>query len=192
VAVRVYEQTVQDQLATLFHVRQASAGPTDLGHYYVATAGDVQTHGWAARVSHEIGSVRSAVEYAQSRAVWEPGRQAAEIARRAPSAVREDTEDLVDITTSVQAQIPQTATRLFVLYRVSNGFASMDDVRMSGRFNVQINQALPFLNFNSAEWEMLVDVRNLFRDPVADASQYDELLVVNPPKRIVGGILVRF
>jgi len=57
---------------------------------------------------------------------------------------------------------------------------------------VQVNQALPFLNFVTTEWEMLVAVRNLFRDPVSDGSVYDELLVVRPPKRIVGGLMVRF
>ena len=37
-----------------------------------------------------------------------------------------------------------------------------------------------------------VGVRNLFRDPNDPASVYDELLVVRPPKRVVGGFLVRF
>jgi len=35
-------------------------------------------------------------------------------------------------------------------------------------------------------------VRNLFREPAAGASVYDELLVVNPPKQVVGGLVVRF
>ena len=192
VAFRVYGQNVDDQLSTLFHVRSTTAGPADLGHYYVATAGDVRTRGWAASVSHEVGGVRSTIEYAQSRADWESGGTAEAIARTAGAAVRDGVEDLVDITTTVRAAIPQTATRVFVLYRISNGFARIEDVRTGARFNVQINQALPFMNFSSAEWEILVDVRNLFRDPAADASLYDELLVVNPPKRIVGGILVRF
>lgn len=192
VAFRAYEQQVDDQLATLFHVSPSAAGPGDLGHYYVATAGDVQTRGWAASVSHQVGTVRSTVEYAQARAVWSPDRTAAQVARVAGSAVRDGAEDLVDITTSVRAAIPQTATRLFVLYRLSSGFADVEDVRTGARFNVQINQSLPFMNFRRAEWEMMVDVRNLFREPVPDASLYDELLVVNPPKRFVGGLLVRF
>jgi hypothetical protein len=37
-----------------------------------------------------------------------------------------------------------------------------------------------------------VALRNLFHDPVNGDSVYDELLVVRPPKRIVGGLLVRF
>jgi len=101
-------------------------------------------------------------------------------------------EDLSDVTTSVRAEIPQSATRLFVFYRVNSGFVRLDEVGNSARFDVQINQSLPFLNFNDAQWEMLLDVRNLFREPAADASVYDEVLVVHPPKRIVGGILVRF
>ena len=64
--------------------------------------------------------------------------------------------------------------------------------RPGARFDVQVNQALPFLNFTGAQWEMLVAVRNLFRDDLLDASVYDELLVVRPPKRVVGGVTVRF
>ena len=192
IAFRAFEQNVNDQLATLFHVRPATAGASELGHYYVATAGDVYTRGWAASVSHEVGTVRSTIEYSQARALWEPDGAAGAIARVAPSVVRRGAEDLAEITTSVRAAIPRTATRLYVLYRVSNGFARVEDVRTGARFNVQINQGLPFMNFNGAEWEMLVDVRNFFRDSSADMSLYDELLVVNPPKRIVGGLLVRF
>ena len=48
------------------------------------------------------------------------------------------------------------------------------------------------MNFSSAHWEMLLAVRNFFRDTAADQSLYDELLVVRPPKRIVGGLTLRF
>jgi hypothetical protein len=57
---------------------------------------------------------------------------------------------------------------------------------------VQVNQALPFMNFGSAQWELLVAVRNMFRDDFRDGSVYDELLVIRPPKRVVGGLTVRF
>jgi len=32
----------------------------------------------------------------------------------------------------------------------------------------------------------------MFRDDLLDSSVYDELLVVRPPKRVVGGLTVRF
>jgi hypothetical protein len=35
-------------------------------------------------------------------------------------------------------------------------------------------------------------VRNFFRETAADQSIYDELLVVRPPKRIVGGLTLKF
>jgi hypothetical protein len=57
---------------------------------------------------------------------------------------------------------------------------------------VQVNQEMPFLNFTGARWEMLAEVRNLFRSDLFDGSIYDELLVVRPPKRVVGGVTVRF
>jgi hypothetical protein len=44
----------------------------------------------------------------------------------------------------------------------------------------------------TARWEVLVGMRNMFREPSDAASVYDELLVVRPPKRVVGGFLVRF
>jgi hypothetical protein len=39
---------------------------------------------------------------------------------------------------------------------------------------------------------MLLGVRNFFRETSADQSVYDELLVIRPPKRIVGGLTMRF
>jgi hypothetical protein len=36
-------------------------------------------------------------------------------------------------------------------------------------------------------------IRNLFRDPLESSSAtYDELLVVHPPKRVIGGVQVKF
>ena len=57
---------------------------------------------------------------------------------------------------------------------------------------MQLTQALPFFGGAGGEREMLVAVRSLFRDELVDASVYDELLVVRPPKRVVGGVTVRF
>jgi hypothetical protein len=39
---------------------------------------------------------------------------------------------------------------------------------------------------------MLVGVRNVFHESLAGTSIYDELLVVRPPKRLVGGLTVKF
>ncbi len=82
-----------------------------------------------------------------------------------------------------------------VLYRISNAFASRgadDDAPFDSRFDVQLHQSLPFMDFSTAKWEMLLGVRNFFRETAGDQSVFDELLVVRPPKRIVGGLTMRF
>ena len=91
------------------------------------------------------------------------------------------------------------STRVLVLYRISNGFArpattgpSADRPALQSRFDVQVRQSLPFMDFSTAKWEMLVAVRNFFRDTAPDQSVYDELLVVHPPTRVVGGLTLKF
>jgi hypothetical protein len=68
----------------------------------------------------------------------------------------------------------------------------LDDASADARFDVQVSQRLPFLSASGADWELMVSVRNLFRDGMNIGSLYDELLVVRPPKRIIGGVLVKF
>jgi hypothetical protein len=87
---------------------------------------------------------------------------------------------------------------VIVLYKMSNAFAhaalptGTQTPSLDTRFDVQVRQSLPFMDFSSAKWEMLVAVRNFFRETAADQSVYDELLVVRPPKRIVGGLTLKF
>ncbi len=76
-------------------------------------------------------------------------------------------ERIHDLTTSVESEV--AADRDALLrglqdeQRVRCGDRTPATTRPA-RFEVQVNQALPFLNFTSAQWEMLVAVRNLFRD----------------------------
>ena len=95
--------------------------------------------------------------------------------------------------------MPETSTRVVVLYRLSSAFAHAPSTAKSAaspsldtRFDVQVRQALPFLDFSTAKWEMLVAVRNFFRDTASDQSVYDELFVIRPPKRVVGGLTLKF
>ncbi len=102
---------------------------------------------------------------------------------------------LHNLSTSIQADVPETSTRVVVLYRISNAFArrsAQDDRTIDSRFDVEVHQSLPFMDFSTAKWEMLIGVRNFFRETAADQSVFDELLVVRPPKRIVGGLTMRF
>ena len=46
----------------------------------------------------------------------------AAIAIWAPSAIRPQHEDIHDVTTSLETEVPHTATRVFVLYKVNSAF----------------------------------------------------------------------
>jgi TonB-dependent receptor-like protein/carboxypeptidase family protein len=196
VGVRRFQQSVDDQLATLFGL-PLSGGPKAPGHYFVASAGAVDAQGWAFSVSTAPSQrIHGMIDYSVSRANWIARGDMAAIAVWAPAAVRPRSEDVHDLTTSIETEVPQTATRVFVLYKVNSAFARGDDPTrpaLDYRFDVQVNQALPFMPFSgAARWEVLVGLRNLFRDPSEPGSIYDELLVVRPPKRVMGGVLIRF
>jgi Carboxypeptidase regulatory-like domain/TonB dependent receptor len=196
VSVRAFRQHVDDQLVTLFGVDQPGQPNAVLGHYFVANSGGVDATGYSAGVKAVIASrVHGSVEYSFARANWTPADNLKYLLLVAPSTARSADERIHDIATSVEADVPETATRVMVLYRFSNAFAGRsvaDSSGVDGRFDVQVRQSLPFLDFSSAKWEMLVTVRNFFRDTTSDQSLYDELLVVHPPKRVVGGLTLRF
>jgi hypothetical protein len=196
VTVRGFRQHAGDQLVTLFGVSQPGAPPATLGHYFVANNGGFDATGYSAGFKAIIASrVRGSVEYTYARATWLPGGDLTYLLMLSPSSVRMGDERIHDVSASLEADVPETSTRLMVLYRVSNGFAGRDvtsPAGVDGRFDVQVRQSLPFLDFSSAKWEMLVTVRNFFHDAVSDQSIYDELLVVHPPKRVVGGLTLRF
>jgi hypothetical protein len=192
--VRRFYQSVDDQLVTLFGLNLPQ-GPSSVGHYYVASAGAVDANGWAVRVGTlSTGRVRGSLEYSRTIAHWISRGDIAAVAPWAPGAIRDVNDELHDVTTSIETDIPETSTRVFVLYRLNTGYTRGSDTLgpgFDGRFDVQVNQALP-LSVAGTKWEVLVGLRNLFRDPAQGGSVYDELLVVRPPTRVVGGVLVRF
>ncbi len=197
VSARTFRQSVNDQIVTLFGVELPDEVRTDLGHYYTAGGGDVDAYGWGVGLSRPMAKrVRGSVAYSVIHADWSASPTAVWVRQWAPSARRPDSETIHDVTTTIETDIPETATRLFAVYRLNTGFTSPDVWRtlpgFGARFDVQVSQGLPFLGFTQADWEILLAVRNLFRDDAPTASVYDELLVVRPPKRIVGGLMVKF
>jgi hypothetical protein len=196
IGVRAFRQRVEDQVVTLFGVAVADV-PAGVGHYQVGSAGDFDALGWGVSLSRVVGNhVRAAVDYTQASTDWRRWSGDRDVLNaRAPSVLRRD-DRVHDMTATVESVVTPTATRLFVLYKLN---AAFDDAAPSGavtgpnaRFDVQVNQSLPFLNFSNAQWEMLVAVSNLFKEDWAETTVYDELFVVRPPKRVLGGVTVRF
>jgi hypothetical protein len=198
IGMRVFRQQVNDQLVTLFGVSLPSTAGANIGHYYVGNAGDVDARGWGVSISRTVAdAIHASVDYTQTDAEWlRPSPGSARVALVMPSAIRRQFEQLRDLTTSIETEVPRLDTRVFVIYKINSGFtrpyATTLRPQVGSRFDVEVSQALPFLNFASAQWEMLVAVRNLFHEDVLDASVYDELQVVRPPKHVVGGVTVRF
>jgi hypothetical protein len=196
IGVRVFDQRIDDQTVTVFGLRRET--PSSLGHYYVGAAGDATVRGVGVTLTHAWSEhLRGSVDYSVATAAWTGSSSPAEYAvlsQWVPSAVREN-ERIHDVTTSLETEIPYSATRVVVLYKLNDAFAAFDRIDPPGfgaRFDVRVTQALPFMNFRASQWEMLVGVRNLFHESLANASVYDELLVVRPPKRLVGGFTVKF
>ncbi|MEO6223271.1 MAG: TonB-dependent receptor [Vicinamibacterales bacterium] len=193
VGVRGFHESSRNQMATIFGLKEGGA----VGLYHVATPGNVSLEGWALRLSGQVASrVRASMDYSVSRARWEFGSEAPAIAHVMPSAVRPARERLHDLTSTLEADIPESETNLMVAYRLNSAFTRprADGIApiFDGRFDVQLRQALPFQPIDGGRIELLVSVSNLFRDPRNAGSFFDELLTVRTPRRVLGGVQVRF
>jgi hypothetical protein len=103
-----------------------------------------------------------------------------------------------DLVARVETMIDATDTRLAAYCRLNSLQAADGESRSSQspvltkRFDVQLTQGLPFLqSLTRADWEVLLSVRNLSYE-TSDAGALDELAVVRPPNRVLGGVSVRF
>ncbi len=196
IGFRAFKEQVDDQVVTIFGLAVADS-PAEVGHYQVGSAGDFRAHGWGVTFSRTMGeNTRASVDYTQAQTVWRDRSSDSDLLEvLAPSLVRTG-ERIHDVTASLESIVAPSATRLLVVYKLNTAYAASkvaDTTPNAGvRFDVQVNQALPFMNFTSAQWEMLVAVSNLFKEALYENSVYDELMVVRPPKRVLGGVTVRF
>ena len=199
IGVRRFSQTVDGQFMALFapgvHAPLGTL-PASGGHYYLTAVGGVDVDGWGMSLTHEIEErLRGAVDYRVVRAEWtSPG--AGSTAEPAAEWFRSGRENFHDVTATLEAEIPETSTRVAARCRFSTAFSRpVHEGAASGldtRFDVQVTQALPFAPFEGSSWELLVALRSLFHEQTPGASVYDELLVVDPPRQLVGGLVVHF
>jgi hypothetical protein len=191
VTARTFFQEVNNQLVALFG-RADDPSPLAGSLYHVGPLGDVDAKGWSASVSSTVNRhLRGTVTYQMTTASWVTSNGGGVLGAFAPVA---PVARLHDVTTSLETDVPGTETHVFVLYKINTAFANAHEPGpgLDGRFDVQVSQPLPLLDFTAARWQVVFAVRNLFREPSPGASVYDELLVVRPPKRLVGGLVVRF
>jgi outer membrane receptor protein involved in Fe transport len=195
VALRRFRQASDDQTATLFGVNDGLGWSS--GVYSVAAVGAMVADGWAVRAEGAPSSrLSGSLEYSIARATWLPGGSGSHRAQTlAPSVVRSGLERVHDLQASVDVHIPESSTDLAMTYRLNTAFSRAGGATTPGpgaRFDMQVNQALPFQPVRGGRLEVLVAVSNLFRDSRQAGSIFDELLTVAPPLRILGGFQLRF
>jgi hypothetical protein len=194
VSTRFFKQSATDQVVGVFGSHLASAA-TRTGHYYVGSAGDFDAKGWGVSAESPVGDhTRASVDYQQATATWHRSLRPTSVSVLVPDSIRRAADRVHSVAASVESTVAPTDTRLLVIYRLSTARSVADPDAAAGgsRFEVQINQALPFLAFANAKWEALVAVRNMFYGANGATSLYDEILVVRPPTRVLGGVTVKF
>lgn len=103
-----------------------------------------------------------------------------------------DEGDFHDVVARLETVVAGTDTRLHAFYRINSLLPQGSDRTLSTRFDVQLSQGLPFLGtLTHADWDLLIAVRNLYYE-ADEGAILDEVAVVNPPTRVLGGIAVRF
>jgi hypothetical protein len=183
VDARVFHETLDDPLV---HAYQGAGAARSLR---IGNAADRSARGMAFGVSRSLGRVHGSLRYSFGRTDAARSRASLDLAPAAPFA----SGDFHDVCARIETSIPRSDTRLSALYRISTLETGSERAAIvNSRFDVQLQQGLPLLrSLTRAEWELLVAYRNLFFDE-GDAGTLDELLVLNAPHRVLGGIAVRF
>jgi hypothetical protein len=196
-AVRLFEEKATDQLVRAFLDDGIQGGA---GHFVVANHGDFRTRGVGVALAQTLGPMEGSVGYTFGK-VLGPAMPAAVLAP--PSAESDQglasEPEIHDVTTTLGTSIDSTQTRLQAAYRViyhpglmQGVSSSLNRGNVDSRFSVQVFQLLPFVGWNGTKWELMVAVRNLFYDDIEKASILDELSVIDAPRRVLGGVTVRF
>jgi hypothetical protein len=105
-----------------------------------------------------------------------------------------DEGDFHDLVARVETVIEGSDTRVTGIYRVNSLQPDGDPAAVvTRRFDFQLSQGLPFLGgLTHADWDLLLAIRNFYYEADEGAATLDEVAVLNPPRRVLGGIAVRF
>lgn len=191
VGALAFQEDVRDQLVNVFDDPRL---PQSLR---ILNAGTHTARGMGVTVGGRFGDrLNGSVTYTYGRS-WRGDPAAAEALLGAENSLSYREADFHDVVARVETFIDGTDTRVVAFYRVNALSPSSDgpgavSALTNTRFDIQLSQGLPFLqSFTRADWELLLAVRNLFYE-TSEGGLLDEPAVVNPPKRLLGGISVRF
>lgn len=188
-----FYEDVRDPLVSAF------GEPGPVRSLQIANSRAASVRGMGFTVGHRFGDVvNTSVSYTYGRSGREDGplpELPSAAAGWIPATYRE--ADFHDLVARLETCFDLTDTRVVAFYRV-NTLSAEGDGRggrtgsTNTRFDIQLTQGLPFLQpLTRADWEVLLAVRNLLYE-TTEGGTLDELMVVRPPKRVLGGISIRF
>jgi outer membrane receptor protein involved in Fe transport len=193
VSARTFREDTRDQLINAF-------SPDGKGESLrIYNGRDVVARGGALEVSRSFGGVvKGTVTYAYGRATTGIPEGSVPVATwvNATAMVPLHQMGFHDVTAQIETAFERTGTRIVAYCRMNSLQPHEGDVAgtpvRTARFDVRLSQGLPFMgNLTGADWDVLFAFRNLFYEPT-EGALLDEVSVVNPPKRVSGGISVRF
>jgi hypothetical protein len=193
VSARTFREDTRDQLINVFSSDGAG------GSLRILNGRALVAQGAGLEISRNFGGVvRGTLMYAYGHSRSEPGEGSPGfVAFTAdPGSASFQQAAFHDLAAQVETDFQRTSTRIVAYCRVNQ--SRPGEVATGGipatvtRFDVRLSQGLPFMaNLTGADWDLLFAFRNLFYEPT-EGGVLDEVSVVNPPKRVSGGISVRF
>lgn len=206
VGARVFREDNDDQLLRTFE-----SGPVGGGRFDVSNAGSTRARGFALDWIRDLARVTSGLDLG-GRISWvvavvedRTGVEAALSLVPIPAAPRGsglllgDRAVLNDLSAEIVAVLQPSGTRLNAATRWIR-HPGLHPIQVAGengdqittRFDIELIQLIPFADWSGTEWELSLAVRDLFFRDFGGRSLLDELAVARAPRRIVGGLAVRF
>jgi hypothetical protein len=186
-----FYEAVRDQLANSY---EGGRSPHSLR---IFNAGRVSARGLGVTLGRRFADgLSGSVSYTYGHS-WRATPVRSTEARPAPRSLAFRNAGFHDVVARLEAAIDESDTRLVAFYRFNSLLPGSEsgaelDLLTTTRFDVQLSQGLPFLGaFTKADWDFLLAVRNLYYEP-GEGATLDEMAVLNPPRRLLGGISVRF
>ncbi|MBN2136117.1 MAG: TonB-dependent receptor [Acidobacteria bacterium] len=169
----------------------------DQSNRFLFNAGDSVVQGLSLDFVKEVGSwLKGTVSYNLSKAVVLDTKRISLVFDNMSQIELLLGEEIAhELTTRLDAKIDATNTELTASYKVIVGSMGPEELSTgfvdTKRFDVQLIQKLPFLAFTGTDWEIHLNVRNLF-----DSHGLDYFLnsedIVGARRKISGGVSIHF
>jgi hypothetical protein len=193
IAARTFREDTRDQLINAFSTEGPGAS------LRIMNGRGLVAHGAGLEVSRSFGGVvKGTVTYSYGHSRNDPADGSPQIVAFAAGGGSTPFRQVAfqDLAAQIETDVQRTGTHIVAYCRVNQlrpgEFETTGIPVTTARFDVRLSQGLPFMaNLTGADWDLLFAFRNLFYEPT-EGGFLDEVSVVNPPKRVSGGISVRF